>query len=205
MGTEPLVHVVEDDDAMRDALRMLLRGAGFNVRCHESAEDFLGAFDPMLPLCVVTDVRLPGMDGLALHRHLVSRGLEPAVVMITGHGDVPMAVAALKCGVSDFVEKPFDPGVLLDSIQEAVRRAAEGSARRIVTTEIRNRLLELTYREREVLDLMVEGQPNKVIATRLGISVRTAEHHRAHIMEKMQARSLSQVIRTMLELPRPPN
>lgn len=186
---------------MSDALRLLLRGAGFTVRCHEAAEDFLAAFDAALPLCVVTDVRLPGMDGIALHRHLVVRGLEPAVVMITGHGDVPMAVAALKCGVSDFVEKPFDPGLLLDSVQEAVRRAAESGARRAAAAEIRNRLLELTCREREVLDLMVEGQPNKIIATRLGISVRTAEHHRAHIMEKMQARSLSQVIRMMLEQP----
>jgi len=140
------------------------------------------------------------MDGLALYRHLVSLGTEPAAVLITGHGDIPIAVAALKDGVMDFVEKPFDPGVLLDSVRDASQRASERRRRKAAAADVENRLELLTAREREILGLLVEGHPNKGIAAALGISTRTAEHHRAHIMEKMGVRTLSQLIKVALRL-----
>jgi FixJ family two-component response regulator len=140
------------------------------------------------------------MDGFALYRHLISLGVEPTVVMITGHGDVPMAVSALKEGVADFVEKPFDPAILLDSLREAALRATAAHRRKIAAAEIKERLLALTPREQDILALLIEGNANKVIAARLGISVRTTEHHRAHIMEKAQARSLSHLIRMVLAM-----
>jgi FixJ family two-component response regulator len=140
------------------------------------------------------------MDGFALYRHLMSVGTEPTVVMITGHGDVPMAVAALKEGVADFVEKPFDPAVLLDSLRDASLRAIATHRRKAAAADIRQSLMALTPRERDILALLVEGNANKVIAARLGISVRTTEHHRAHIMEKLRARSLSHLIRMVLAI-----
>jgi two-component system, LuxR family, response regulator FixJ len=183
---------------MRDALSVLLRTAGFEVLAYPTAEEFLDGMDCSRPYCLLADVRLPGMDGMALYRHLVSLGTNPTVLMITGHGDVPMAVAALKEGVADFVEKPFDPEVLLDSLREASRRAIASHHRRMVTAEMRRRILALSPRERDVLGMLMEGNPNKIIAAKLGISVRTTEHHRAHIMEKVQARSLSHLIRMVL-------
>ncbi|HEY4043948.1 MAG TPA: response regulator [Rhodopila sp.] len=198
MGDNPLICIVEDDAAMRDAL-LLLQSAGFCVRCFASAEDFLADADRMGPYCLLTDVRLPGMDGLSLHRHLMSLGDAPTVVMITGHGDVPMAVAALKAGAADFVEKPFDPAVLLDSIRDASQRATALYQRKVLATDVKSRLRTLTSRETEILSLLAEGHPNKVIAATLDISLRTIEHRRAHIMEKTQARSLSHLVRMVFE------
>ena len=200
MSDEDVVHVVEDDAAMRDALCLLLQSSDFQVRSFASAEAFLTEVEPSRSLCLLTDLRLPGMDGLALYRHLVSLGTEPAAVLITGHGDIPIAVAALKDGVMDFVEKPFDPGVLLDSVRDASQRASERRRRKAAAADIENRLELLTAREREILGLLVEGHPNKQIAAALGISTRTAEHHRAHIMEKMRVRTLSQLIKAALGL-----
>jgi two-component system, LuxR family, response regulator FixJ len=197
---EPLIYVVEDDAAMRDALQLLLRGAGFSVVCYANAEEFLAKVNCARPYCLLTDVRLPGMDGIALHRHLVSCGAEPTVVMITGHGDVPMAVAALKNGVADFVEKPFDPAVLLDSLREASQRAVAAHHRAVAAADLKSRLLTLTPRETEILALLAEGCPTKAIAAKLGISTRTTEHHRTHIMQKLEARSLSHLIRMMLTI-----
>ncbi|HEX5325835.1 MAG TPA: response regulator [Acetobacteraceae bacterium] len=200
MTGDPVVHVVEDDAAMLDALLLLLRSAGFACNGFANAEAFLAGVDLSQPLCLLTDVRLPGLSGLQLYRHLVSIGCEPVVIVITGHGDVPMAVAALKEGVADFVEKPFDPGVLLESVGAAVARTLERWQRRGVNAEVAGRMTALTPREKEVLDLLVEGHPNKVIATTLGVSIRTTEHHRAHIMEKMGVRTLSQLIKSVLRL-----
>ena len=183
---------------MRDALHLLLQGAGFGVSSYATAEEFLANMDCSRASCLLMDVRLPGMDGITLYRHLVSLETDPTVVMITGHGDIPMAVSALKDGVADFVEKPFDPAVLLDSLRSAARRAAASHQRKAVADDIKSRLTDLTPRETEILTMLVDGQPNKVIAATLGISVRTTEHHRAHIMEKMQARSLSHLIRMAL-------
>jgi two-component system response regulator FixJ len=201
MREAPTVHVVEDDSGMRDALTMMLHGAGMSVRGYASAEELLEQIDNTNPGCLLVDVRLPGMDGFALHRYLAARGSEPAVVLITGHGDIPLAVAALKAGVVDFVEKPFDPSTLLESVREALWRAHETWDRREKASEISRRRSLLSPREATILNLLVEGDPNKVIAAKLGISVRTVEHHRARVMEKMEAHTLSQLIKQALALP----
>jgi len=200
MENDPAVHIIEDDAAMRDALLLLLESAGLQVRGYASAEEFLAGQDCLQPTCLLVDVCLPGMDGLALHRHLVSRGSDPAVVMITGHGDIPMAVAALKAGALDFVGKPFDPAVLLDSVRDALQRTDDSRRRNAAVEDIKTRLQTLTARETETLALLVEGHPNKVIAAKLGVSIRTIEHHRARIMEKTGARTLSQLIKMHLKL-----
>jgi len=197
---EPPVHVVEDDPGMRDALTLLLQSAGFEVRSYPSAETFLVEADRSQPICLITDVRLPDMDGIALYRHLVGLGLDPAAVVITAHGDIPMAVAALKEGVVDFVEKPFDPAMLLDSVRAAWQRAAASQEQKAQVADIKARRSTLTSREAEVLALLVEGHPNKVIAAKLGMSIRTTEHHRARIMEKMGARSFSQLVKLLLAM-----
>lgn len=196
----PLVCIVEDDTSMREALSVLLCTTGFEVLAYPSAEEFLAEMNCSRPHCLLADVRLPGMDGIALYRHLVSLGTDPTVLIITGHGDVPMAVAALKEGVVDFVEKPFDAAILLDSLREASRRAIASHHSKIATAETRQRILALSPRERDILELLIGGNPNKVVAATLGISVRTVEHHRAHIMEKMQARSLSHLVRMALAI-----
>lgn len=180
---------------MRDALTLLLQSADFDVRSYPSAETFLAEMDRTQPICLLTDLRLRDMDGIVLYRHLVKLGLVPATVVITAHGDIPMAVAALKEGVLDFVEKPFDPAVLLDSLHEAWQRATANQERRAQIAEIEARRSTLTPREAEILGLLIEAHPNKVIAAKLGTSTRTVEHHRARILEKMGARSLSQLIK----------
>jgi len=201
MPYDVVVHVVEDDAAMRDALLLLLLGAGIQTRGFTSAEEFLQSDGHTDPACLLADVRLPGMDGLSLHRHLVALGAEPSVVMITGHGDVAMAVTALKAGALDFVEKPFDPAALLESVRNALHQASDTRRRRAAAREAEHRLRTLTEREREVLELLVQGHPNKGIAAKLGISARTAEHHRASIMEKTGARSLSRLLKMALGIP----
>ena len=198
MVDSPVIHVIEDDPGMRDALTLLLQSAGCAVHGYATAEEFLVAAETDHPLCVLTDVRLPGMDGIGLYRHLMELGLQPAVVVITGHGDVPMAVSALKEGVVDFVEKPFDPALLLDSVREASTRAMANHRQRAERAQIEARRSTLTTREAEILALLVDGNPNKLVAIKLGMSIRTAEHHRARVMEKMGARSLSQLIKMVL-------
>jgi two-component system, LuxR family, response regulator FixJ len=191
----PIAYVVEDDPGMRDALTLLLQSADFDVRSYPIAETLLKEVDRSQPICLLTDVRLPDMDGIMLYRNLVQLGLDPATVVITAHGDIPMAVAALKEGVIDFVEKPFDPAVLLDSMREAWQRAATNQERKAQIADIEARRSRLTPREAEVLDLLIEAHPNKVISAKLGASIRTVEHHRSHILEKMGARSLSHLIK----------
>ncbi len=185
---------------MRVAIELLLRTEGYEVQTYPSAELFLASETKIRSICLLTDVRLPGMDGLALHRHLVAAGATPATVMITGVGDIPMAVSALKEGVLDFIEKPFHPPELLESVKEASRRTLAVRERETKKADIKVRLSTLTSREAEVLDLLTEGQPSKVIASRLGISVRTAEHYRANIMEKLGVRSASRLIALMSAL-----
>jgi len=198
MSDDLVVHVVEDDPAMRDALLLLLSSADLPARGYASAEEFLVEQDSMKSLCVLVDIRLPGMSGLALQRELALRQTDPAVVMITGHGDIPLAVAALKAGAMDFVTKPFDPAALLDSVRAARRRSVESRRRAAADAEIDNYLKSLTPRESSILVLLTEGRPSKTIAAELGISPRTVEHHRARIMEKMRARTVPQLIRTVL-------
>ena len=199
MAPEALVHVVDDDDAVRDSLAFLLRTEGLEVRTYESPLQLLAAEGPMAG-CVVTDVRMPEMSGLELIRRLKEAGTDVPVVVMTGHADVPLAVEAMKAGVVDFIEKPFDDEAMLAAIRSALarqpRQDAEDDPR---TAAIRKRLDSLSGREHEVLEGLVAGKPNKIIAYDLNISPRTVEVYRANVMTKMQAGSLSELVRmTML-------
>ncbi len=164
MADDPVVHVVEDDTAMRDALLTLLGGAGLPAQGYATAEDFLARRGDADPACLVADLRLPGIDGLALHKRLVSAGVDPATVIITGDGDIPMAVAALKAGALDFVTKPFNPAILLDSVREALRHAAERDRRKAASSAMQQRREALTPREKAILSHLAEGHPSKIIA-----------------------------------------
>jgi two-component system response regulator FixJ len=189
------VHVIDDDDAVRDSLAFLLETDGLPVRTYDSAEAFLATLGEGKAGCVITDVRMPGMSGLDLVRRL--RDLEAGipVVMITGHADVPMAVEAMKAGVVDFIEKPFDDELLLGVVRRAVEASGRAEEQLAARAEVLNRLAELTAREREVFDRLVQGGANKVIAADLGISPRTVEIYRANVMSKMGARNLSDLVR----------
>lgn len=204
MTSESTVFVVDDDDAVRDGLDALLAAHGFAVETFASAEQFLDRVPAPATGCVVADVRMPGMSGLDLLRELGRRGAGMAVVIMTGHGDIPMAVAALKAGAVDFLEKPFDSDALVGAVREALKRRGPGTLADLPDRDsLAARLRELSPREREVMDLVVAGLPNKVIAHRLGIAVRTVEVHRARLMEKSGARNLSELVRIAIRLEGP--
>jgi FixJ family two-component response regulator len=196
----PVVFVIDDDEEVRNGLKLLLESIGLSVVCYPSAKDYLQAFDPQQPGCLVTDIRMPGMSGLDLQEKLAKFPVHPPVIMITGHGDVPMAVRAVKAGAVDFIEKPFRDQILIDSVHRAIEMDAKqrGEASRI--SDIRERLGQLTPREREVLDLVVSGLRNKAISAQLGITLSTVEAHRSKVMEKLGADSLSHLMRMMLTL-----
>lgn len=201
MSPKPAIYIVDDDQAVRDGLTALLTVKGYALKTFDSAESFLAGLAPDAVGCALLDVRMPGMSGLDLQRELKRRGVRLPVIIITGHGDVPLAVSALKAGAVDFLEKPFDSDALLASIDEALRRGISvrpGSAFDKAT--VAARVAQLTPREREVMDLVVAGHPNKVVADRLGIAVRTVEIHRARVMEKTEARNLSELIRMAILL-----
>jgi two-component system response regulator FixJ len=196
---EAVVHVIDDEADVRDAVALLLKSVGLRSALYASAPEFLAA--PMRgPGCVVVDVRLPGMSGLELLERLARKGQALPVIVMTGHGDIPMAVRAMRAGALDFIEKPFHDQALLDRIHEAIER----SSRLQDDVGERDRLLRrhalLTHREKEVMSQVVDGRPNKLIADALGLSIRTVETHRAHIMDKMQAKSLSHLVRMALEV-----
>ena len=195
-----LVYIIDDDEAVRDSMGMLLDSADLQFACFETADDFLGHYDGSQRGCLVLDIRMPGMSGLELQRKLIDLNSALLVIFITGHGDVPMAVEAMRRGAIDFLRKPVRESDLLTRIEQALQQ--EPGAR----DETRNRnencaqLDSLTEREREVFRLVAEGQANKVIAADLGISERTVEVHRAKVMKKLDVRNLAQLVRIYLEL-----
>jgi two-component system, LuxR family, response regulator FixJ len=193
-----VVHVIDDDPAMRDSLQFLLETNELDVRLYESALVFLADPRRHQPGCIVTDVRMPGMTGLDLVRRLEAERLAQPVIMITGHADVPLAVAAMKAGVADFIEKPFDGDALLAAIGAALRHGADRQRAAAQRAEVLERLEALSGREREVLDGLVAGRANKIIADDLKISPRTVEVYRANVMTKMRAASLSELVRMTL-------
>ena len=193
-----IVHVIDDDEASRQSLAFLLESAQIGVRTYASATMFLDLVSRTRASCVVTDVRMPGMSGIDLLRRLKELGIEVPVIVITGHGDVPLAVEAMKNGAADFLEKPFDDEVLLASVRSALRQRDGESKRRRERVEIDARLAVLSNRERDVLTGLVAGRANKQIAYDLGISPRTVEIYRANLMNKMHAGSLSELVRMAL-------
>jgi two-component system, LuxR family, response regulator FixJ len=193
-----VVHVIDDDEAVRESLSFLLGAAGLEVSAHASAVAFLVALAVQPPGCVLTDVRMPEMDGLELLRRLGESGGNWPVVVMTGHADVPLAVRALKAGALDFLEKPLDDTALLSAVRRALARAELRQRQSAEAEDIAARLGRLTPREKEVLDGLVAGQANKEIARILGMSPRTVEVHRARVMEKMRADSLSELVRLAL-------
>ena len=202
MTGQALVHVVDDDAGVRDSLALLLQAAGLAVCTYDSAAGFLATAALFVSGCVLTDVRMPGMDGLALQRQLATLGGNLAVVVMTGHADVPIAVEALKAGARDFLEKPFDEERLLSVVREALAASEHAQEEAQASAGIAARVASLTPREREVLQKLVEGLPNKTIAYDLGTSPRTVEVQRARVMEKMGARSLADLVRMVLAMER---
>lgn len=198
MIARDVVHIVDDDDAVRDSLCFLLETAGYEVRPYASAVAFLAEAETVQGGCVVSDVRMPEMDGLELQVALVERGLALPLIFMTGHGDVPVAVQALKAGALDFMEKPFDDEAMLAAVREALERGRQHSKAVERAKVAQQCMARLTPREREVLQALVAGNPNKTIAFDLGMSPRTVEVHRARVMEKMEARSLSELVRMVL-------
>lgn len=193
MGLDCVVHIVDDEESVRKSLAFLLTTEGFAVRLHESARAFLQVAPGLRNTCLITDLRMPDLDGVELLRSLRAQGIRIPAIVITGHGDVPMAVSAMKAGALDFIEKPFEDQLLIDSIHHAVEHIGRGPGHDDV--EIERRLATLTDREREVLVGIVAGHPNKTVAYDLDISPRTVEVHRASIMSKMGARSLADLVR----------
>ena len=198
MANEPVVHVIDDDDSARHSLEFLLDCAGLQVRSYASAVEFLEAVPSMPHGCIITDVRMPEMSGVELVARLKTEGVSDPVIVITGHADVPMAIQAMKQGVSDFIEKPFSDEVILTAVHSALAQASDRLQRQAQLDEVKGRLESLSQREREVLEGLVEGKANKVIAFDLDISARTVEVYRANVMAKMQARSLSELVRMVM-------
>jgi FixJ family two-component response regulator len=194
------VHVVDDDDAVRSSLRLLLKSVGLPTVAHASAHEFLAAWDADQSGCLVLDVRMPGMSGIELQAELNQRGAIIPVIFISGHGDIPMAVEAIQHGAFDFLQKPFRDQDLIDRVQRAL--ASDADHRQLLQQRetLRQRYDSLTPREQEVLQLVTQGKANKVMAGDLGVSQRTVEIHRARVMEKMGAQSLAQLVRMVLEL-----
>ena len=199
MASEATVHVIDDDEAVRESLAFLLRSAKLDVRTYDSATAFLAALPDTGAGCIVTDVRMPDLSGIDLLRRLRDRGVMVPVIVMTGHGDVPLAVEAMKIGAADFFEKPFDDDALIAAVRAALGSYEKTARVETERAEAQERLAALTGREREVLDGLIAGKPNKIIAFDLGISPRTVEIYRANVMTKMNAGSLSELVRMALQ------
>lgn len=195
MSADRLVHIVDDDEAIRLSAGFLLRTNGYTVKLHASGAAFLAEAGRDTTGCVLLDIRMPDLDGLAVQAALAGRGLALPVIMLTGHGDIALAVRSIKAGAVEFLEKPFQKAVLLAAIEEAFRRIDDADRIQLDAADAVVRLAALTPREGDVLRGIVKGQPNKITAFELGISTRTVEAHRAALMTKLQARSLSEVLR----------
>jgi two-component system response regulator FixJ len=193
------VFIVDDDTGVRSSIRVLLKSVGLGSTPLASAQEFLKSFDPNQPGCLILDIRMPGMSGMELQQELNLRGAIIPVIFITGHGDIPMAVEAMQHGAFDFLQKPFRDQDLIDRVQRAMARDRENRSALQEHGRIQARLESLTPREREVLNLMTQGKQNKVMASDLGLSQRTVEIHRAHVMEKMGANSVAQLVRMVLD------
>lgn len=197
---DTIVHIVDDEEAVRNSLAFLLTGAGFAVRVHESATDFLHIAPQISNGCLITDLRMPDIDGVELLRRLKAVDAMLPAIVVTGHGDVQMAVEAMKNGAIDFIEKPFSDDVIIESITRAANAAANRQQSEAAVDQVRGRLASLSERERQVLNGVVAGQANKTIAYELGISPRTVEVYRSGLMAKMQARSLAELVRMVMDI-----
>ena len=194
-GELHLVHLVDDDEAIRRSVGFMLKTSGFHVRTYENGLELLKSAPNLEPGCILLDIRMPGMDGLEVQAALRDKGVTLPVIIMTGHGDVSLAVQAMKAGAVDFIEKPFEKALLLSAIEHGVERLKKSAANQDRADEAAVRLQALTPREREVLDGLAKGLPNKTIAYDLGISPRTVEIHRANVMSKLGVRSLSEALR----------
>jgi len=200
MSEQITVFIVDDEEAIRDSLKMLIESVGLVAETYDSAQAYLDSFDPSRPGCLILDVRMKGMSGLTLQEQLNKEPLHPPIIIITGHGDVQMAVRAVKSGASEFLEKPFNEQQLLDSIHIAIEQDAEQRGKALQLAEIQARVDRLTEREKEVMELIVSGMLNKNIATELHISQSTVEAHRSKVMDKMESRTLSDLMRMIISL-----
>ena len=195
---DAVVFVVDDDDAVRESLSWLISSIGLKVETYPSAQDFLDSFIPEKHGCLIVDVRMPGMNGLELQRKLADKATCLPVIVITGHGDVQMAVRAMKDGAFDFVEKPFNDNAIIEHVEKAVRECKNRRSKESLKQEIQSMIALLTPRENEIMGMIVNGETNKSIARKLTISDKTVEAHRAKVMEKMQASSLAELMRKVL-------
>ena len=198
MMHESMIHIVDDDSAIRQSLSLLMKSAVISAATYDSAEDFLKNYKSAKNECILLDIRMPGMSGLELLEELTKRNIPIPVIFITGHGDISMAVQAMRSGATDFIEKPFDSDFLIRRIQDCLKECASLSQSAALKKKMNERLSLLTKRERQVMDLLVDGKQNKTIAHELNISVRTVELHRAKVMQKLDAHSLSDVVRTSI-------
>lgn len=195
MALEPTVFIVDDDPAVRDSLSLLVRSVGLIAQSYESAAQFLDLYEVEIPGCLVLDIRMPGMSGLELQERLAHYNVQIPIIFITGHGDVPMAVHAIQNGAVDFLEKPFSDQVLLDRVHDAIEHDAARRRSKAQASGLSDRLARLTPREREVVDLVMEGKSSKTIAEALTVSKKTVDLHRAHAMQKMGAANAAELVR----------
>jgi two-component system response regulator FixJ len=196
---EPIVYVVDDDTAMEESLSWIIESVGFKVKSFTRSEDFLSAFDPLQPGCLLLDVRMPGISGPELQGIMRERGIVLPIIFISGHGDVPLAVRAMKAGAIDFLTKPFNDQILLETINKAIRLDLDKRATQHKSQGIKNKADQLTPREFEVMSHIVAGKLNKVISANLNISLKTVEAHRANVMRKMEVRSLPELVEMVIK------
>lgn len=197
-SAEPTVFVVDDDQAVRQSLGLLIKSVGLQVMTYASAQEFLDRYNPAQPGCLVLDVRMPGISGIELQRTLRERSMRIPIIIVTGHGDVPIAVRAMKDGAMEFMEKPFSQQLLLEHIRAALAQDAQWRQEQVKNASVEARLALLTPRERQVMEMVVAGRANKEIAHELGLSKKTVEVHRAHVMQKLEAESLPQLVELMV-------